>query len=286
MITLVRTVDPAFEPVTLAQAKSQLNVDPTLTDDDAYISILIQAAREYCENYTSRAYVPQTWRYSLDAFPWYGANINWTDRFSVYQRAALWTQSLTITIPRPPLISISSIIYLDVNGVPQTIDPAQYVVDYDSEPARVVPAPGLYWPYPQLYRPNTVQITFQAGYKQIVTESHTVPASTPYTVTLNQSSPLAILNVTNTTTETDVEDYTISGNVLTFGSDDASASISVEYDVAGSIPARLQQAILLLVGHWYQNRETVTEAFLKPAPMATSALLDSLRIDLWGFGVD
>jgi len=286
MITLVRAVDPATEPVTLAQAHSQLSLDQGFTDDDALILILIQAAREYCENYTSRAYVPQTWRYSLDAFPWYGANINWSDRYSCYQRTGLWTKSLTITLPRPPLIQINSIVYLDVNGVPQTIDPSQYVVDYDSEPARVVPAPGLYWPYPELYRPNTVQITYQAGYKQIAAEPHVVPNQAPHTVVLNQPSPLAILAVTNTATEAAVEDYTSAGNALTFGADDAGASLSIEYDVVGSIPARLQQAILLLVGHWYANREAVTEANLKAPPMAVNALLDSLRVDVWGFGND
>lgn len=250
------------------------------------ISLFIQAAREYCENYTSRAYLPQTWRYSLDAFPWYGANINWTDRFSVYQRAGLWTKSLEITLPRPPLIDLVSIQYLDVNGVLTTIDPSFYVVDYDSEPARVVPAPGNYWPYPQLYRPNTVQITYISGYKTTVTENQTVPAVSPYTVTLNQASPLAVLQVLNSTTEAIVEDFTQTGNVLTFGADDAGASLICNYDIAGSIPARVQQAMLLLVGHWYQNREGVSEANLKSVPMAVNALLDTLRIDLWDFGVD
>lgn len=46
-------------------------------------------------------------------------------------------------------------------------------------------------------------------------------------------------------------------------------------------PAPLRAAMLLLVGHWYANREAVTEAALSPVPMAVEALCAPFRI--WSF---
>lgn len=40
-----------------------------------------------------------------------------------------------------------------------------------------------------------------------------------------------------------------------------------------SLPAGIKHAILLMVGHWYENREAVTEAKLSDLPMAVEALL-------------
>ena len=57
-------------------------------------------------------------------------------------------------------------------------------------------------------------------------------------------------------------------------------SVSITY-VAGygdatTVPARAKLAIMQLVGHWFNNRESVTEAALKIVPDALSRLLGSL----------
>jgi hypothetical protein len=41
-----------------------------------------------------------------------------------------------------------------------------------------------------------------------------------------------------------------------------------------SVPASIKHAILLLVGHWYANREAVTENKLTTLPLAVDALLE------------
>ena len=51
-------VPPAVEPVTLAEVKLDRRVDHAL--DDALLTALIQAAREYCERYTGSSLVTQT----------------------------------------------------------------------------------------------------------------------------------------------------------------------------------------------------------------------------------
>ncbi len=47
-----RLVGPAIEPLTLADAKRQLNVDTS--DDAAVITLLIAAARQYAETHMVR----------------------------------------------------------------------------------------------------------------------------------------------------------------------------------------------------------------------------------------
>ena len=59
--------EPAVEPVTLAEAKTHCRVDTST--DDAYLSALIKAAREYCEAYCDETFVHSQHRMTLDAFP-------------------------------------------------------------------------------------------------------------------------------------------------------------------------------------------------------------------------
>jgi uncharacterized phiE125 gp8 family phage protein len=128
---------PAVEPVTLAEAKAHLYV--THSDDDALIGAYIAAAREDAEHRLQRALVNQTWELALDAFP------------------------SVIDLPMAPLVSITSIKYLDAARVEQTLDAATYYADTDAEPGEVVPKYGESWPttYPER---NAVRVRYVAGY--------------------------------------------------------------------------------------------------------------------------
>lgn len=47
----------------------------------------------------------------------------------------------------------------------------------------------------------------------------------------------------------------------------------------GQVPAAIKQAILLIVGHWYRNRETViTGTIVAEMPFAAQALLSTYRV--------
>lgn len=137
-MALIRTSDAATEPVTTAEAKTHLRV--TGTDDDTYIGTLITAARQYVETFLNRALITQTWEWRLDGF-------------------SLWT----LIVPMAPLISVTSIQYIDGEGTTQTLATTEYTVDAKSEPARIAPAYGKYWPATR-YEMNAVTITFTAGY--------------------------------------------------------------------------------------------------------------------------
>lgn len=55
------------------------------------------------------------------------------------------------------------------------------------------------------------------------------------------------------------------------------------YGNAGSdVPQSIRQAILLLVGHWYENRMAVSEASLKEVPLAVDALIGIERVGWYG----
>ena len=55
-------------------------------------------------------------------------------------------------------------------------------------------------------------------------------------------------------------------------------SVRIEF-TAGytSVPASIKHAALLMIGHWYENREAVTEIKLSDLPMAVDALLYPYR---------
>lgn len=129
---------PTSDPVTLAEAKSQLRVDHS--DEDARIASLIKAATAYLDGRTGilgRCLITQTWELLLDAFP-----------------------DEDIEIPLGPVSSVTSIKYIDPNGIEQTIPGASYYVDTASLSAWVIPQDE--WPL-TMRTANAVAVRYVAG---------------------------------------------------------------------------------------------------------------------------
>jgi uncharacterized phiE125 gp8 family phage protein len=206
---------PTVEPVPLAQLKKQCSVDSSFTDDDALITSYGIAAREYCENYTRRVFLPQQWQITLDHFPtaMYTGTVNPAVRRDWAYYSGIW-QGMTIAPPKPKCISVDSITYVDITGTQQTLASTNYKVDINSTPARIVPAPGLYWPLNTLYIPGSVAVSFTAG----------------------------------------------------------------SYADASHVPLSICQAIMLMVSHWYNNRETASINKLNDIPFGVTALLDMYKV--------
>lgn len=145
---------PSTEPITLGEAKAHLRVD--LTDDDALITALIVAARQYAESETGRSLITQSWRLILDGFPGgRGPGTNGSISSLLPGNAILLDQA--------PVQSISSIQYLDTGGAWQTLPESEWVAELQSAPARITPAFGKTWPtaLPQI---GSVKVEFVAGY--------------------------------------------------------------------------------------------------------------------------
>ena len=135
---------PAVEPITLAEARDHLRLEatgsPASHEDDDYITLLIEAARQYVENVTNRPMVQRTYKLTLPC--WY---------------EEVWLPYST------PLVSVSSIKYLDVNGAQQTLSSTIYDVISDTMPSRIVRAYGQVWPSIRDVH-NAIEITYVAGY--------------------------------------------------------------------------------------------------------------------------
>lgn len=187
-----KTVTPvSVEPVTLEEAKLHLRVDSD--DEDNLIQSLISTARTYCENYTGRAFATQTLEAYLDEFP-----------------------VGEIELPRPPLQSVTSVIYKNSDSVSTTMTvTTEYIVDSDSDVGRIVLPYGKSWPSFTAYTVNPIKIKYVTGYT--------------------------------------------------------------------AIPESLKQAMLLLIGHWYANREDViTGTISKTIETASRALMNQYRVRWWG----
>lgn len=133
---------PASEPITLAQVEGQCRIND-LTEESDTIDIFIKAIREKAETVTRRALITQTWELTLDSFP-----------------------SGKIILPKPPLQSVTSIKYIDSNGVEQTLASSEYKVVTKAEPGYVQPAYGKSWPV-ALSDTAVINIRYVCGYGPI-----------------------------------------------------------------------------------------------------------------------
>jgi uncharacterized phiE125 gp8 family phage protein len=135
-MTLIRTAEPAVEPVTLTGMKEHLRV--THDSEDALISDLIKAAREEVERSTSLALVTQGWRLALDG----------------------WPRSGLLQLRPNPVSSISSVTVYDEDGEGFVLVPDAYQLDSLTMGARLkfneMPSTGQ--------RLNGIEVDFVAGY--------------------------------------------------------------------------------------------------------------------------
>jgi uncharacterized phiE125 gp8 family phage protein len=185
-MALLTLVTPAAPIVTLAEARKHCRVEG-FTDDDAYLESLVAVATAHIggkDGWLGRAIGTQTWSLKLCGFP-----------------------SGILSLPLPPLQSVTSITYLDEGGVSQTY---------------------------------TGFRVFGVG-----GNGYILPA-------FEDVFPVAL---------------------------DAPESVTVTF-VAGFAPTPVKHAVLLMVGHWYENREDASVAKISRMPLAVDALLMPYRN--WG----
>lgn len=158
MTAFKMTVPPSTEPVTLADAKAQARIDTTA--DDALVSSLIIAARQYAEKYTNRAFITQTWQMWIDLWPaateplWDGVRQGTVSSLNKIH---------TITLPRAPLQSVTKIQYFDDNDAATLWPSSNYFVDTAREPGRLALRSGATWPIPSRLT-NGILVEYVVGY--------------------------------------------------------------------------------------------------------------------------
>jgi len=253
---------PCAEPIQLAEAKAHLRV--TGTDDDAYVTGLIRAAREFAETWTRRSLVVQTRREYLDRL--YGE----------------------IRLPAPPLVAVDAITYVDGAGVTQTITASDYVVDAYAEPGRVYPAYAKWWPSTR-GDANGVIVTYKAGYALPFTAVAATDICTGKGRNLMDGTCVRLSNSggalpAGLAANTDYYVVSASGATFKLAAMAGGAAIDITDTGTGThfvgvVPRPILQAILFLIGQWYGNREAVAAGQAPTVvPLAVDSLLWSSRM--------
>lgn len=120
----VRSAVPTFEPVTLAEAKKQCEIADSVTAHDAMLGGLIALAREAVEHDTGIVCGTGTFTLKMSDWP-----------------CGEWFE-----ISLRPVVSITSITYVDAGGDVATWDAANYALETSAVQSIVRLAYGATWP--------------------------------------------------------------------------------------------------------------------------------------------
>lgn len=156
-------VEPASEPVTLAEAKLHCRVDHMA--EDAAILMWIVAARKMAESYCNRLIPAQTVRATWDLFSqWTGGSPSYgSPGYGIYGVAN--AQARALRLPGGPVRGVDSVTYLNSVAVWTTLVAGTgYAVDLDCIPALVYPQPGIAWPVIRSSSLGNVKVQYQAGF--------------------------------------------------------------------------------------------------------------------------
>jgi uncharacterized phiE125 gp8 family phage protein len=244
-VSLVIAVQPYVEPITLTEMKIHLKAESDITEDDELITSLIVAARDVVETGTGanvsrqKVMLDTTFTWKLDSFP--------GDTY--------------IEVPRVPLVSVSSIQYVDTNGTTQTWSSSNYTVD--TLAGRIHLTYNGSWPTVR-GDANCVIVTFLAGMAANFTAA-TSDLLTVYGRTLTNGDRVRLMNSggalpTGLSTLTDY--FAITGPKLSATSGGSAVDITnagsginyLGFDLTGF--ETLRHAIKGTVGYWYQHRQS------------------------------
>lgn len=140
MKTTLKTA-PAAKALTIESVKDQLYIVSDW-DYDEHINTLIDTATAHVEQYLCRKLITQTWYAYFDE----------------------WPSDDSLYIPFGNLQSVTSVKYTDTDEAITTFSSADYLVDTNSIPGRVVLKYGEVWPTTLLSPMNPIVVEFVTGY--------------------------------------------------------------------------------------------------------------------------
>jgi uncharacterized phiE125 gp8 family phage protein len=135
------------EPVSLAEAKAHLRI--TAAEDDALIAGYLLSATRAAEDYVRGKFVTQTWDYTLD-YEW---PMICGGGYYHYR----------IELPLHPVVSVSSVSYVDNNGAAQTLSSLLYTVHKNGPVPYIEKAYDSSWPTIRTV-PAAITVRFVVGY--------------------------------------------------------------------------------------------------------------------------
>ena len=282
-------LQPGGEPLTVAEAKLACRIDADITADDDYIADLITKARVYCEDVLAQALISQTMLFTFDQFPrgsqagglQYQSEGLWDQRLPVTELSArAWPDRACFRLPRSPLQGGVVIQYTDQASALQTLAATGYRIDYISDPPRIAPAYGTSWPL-AVMQTQVVNIRAVMGHGpatsiagSITAGERTVTPASMYgiyaqnlaTDPLYPGTTLSIDKGQNRELVT-VTAVTATTFTATFAKNHSAGAL-----VRGAIPETTRGRMLMLIAHWFRNREPVTLGQYSTLPLAEEAL--------------
>ena len=165
---------------------------------------------------------------------------------------------------------------------------ADYTLDDQSEPAEIVPAYSKFWPATR-DQVNAAAVTYTTGYAAPFTAVASTDVCTITGRTLADTNAVRLSNSggalpggLSTGTTYYVRDYSSGTFKLAASSGGAAINITdagTGTHYVGVVPEKAKQAIKLLCGHWYENRESVLVGSIsKQLEFTLTALLWQDRI--------
>jgi uncharacterized phiE125 gp8 family phage protein len=151
---LTQLVAPSTEPVTVSDVLAHSRIYAA-DADQTYIGLLITAAREWIETAINRQCISSQYLLTLNCFP----GKSYDDVSPAGYRYGI------IRLPKPPLISVDQIQYVDATTLTMTtLSPTLYQVSTYQTPGKVAPARYQVWPVADPQTLDAVQVTFTCGY--------------------------------------------------------------------------------------------------------------------------
>ena len=229
---------PIRTPISLAEAKTHLRLETAFTDDDDYVTALIDIAENYVEHFCNRKLLTQTWE---------GAFENWEDVEKHF-------------IPGGQLQEIIQITWLDEDGIEDTLDTIEYIVIGEgTDEGRIEFIDGADLSN-DLYQVNPIRVRYTCGYYQ----GEAWVAETEYTAGDQVLANYGLIAQV-TATGAGTSHAAVPSWPATIGEEIADATVTWEI-IGKAIPNTIRQALFLLVTQYYENRE----------PAASDATKDSV----------
>jgi uncharacterized phiE125 gp8 family phage protein len=141
------TVAPVIDPDFLALVLDHVKVEPG-DEETAYgdlVEAYLEAAIGRIESASGRCLFTRTMELTTDAF------------------------GTALILPASPVISVASVIYIDLEGVEQTLSPSSYSLINRLETPALFAAHGAEFPKARDY-PGSITVTFDAGYGENVAD--------------------------------------------------------------------------------------------------------------------
>ena len=274
---------PAAEPVSVAELATHLRIAPgdLDTDTQGLLAAYLMAAREWCETFTQRCFITQQWRMYLDAFPGYldqrlGGMVV-TSPVAIGATSYMAGIRWAIVPPFSPVQSIDGLNFLDSNANPVAmVAGTDYIVDTVSNPARVTPQFGKFWPISRIQM-NAVWLDWTTGFcdAAIVSIDSTnlssivgckfAAAQNNQPIYIKQAGPMGAVLAAVLTVD---------------GSGNGALSVPAQRAVVNAtafvrwqLPESICIAIKMLAGHYFEQREAYTDVKLIETPAGVKSLL-------------